>query len=311
VGNLSVGGTGKSPMIELLIKLLWNQYKVAVISRGYKRKTKGYALANPESTALDIGDEPLQFHLKFPDVPIAVGEARIIAIPELLQDKPDTEVILLDDAFQHRSVRAGLNILLTDYNNLFTRDFFLPTGDLRDLRSSYKRAEIIIVTKCKPDLTEEEKKELIREINPQDGQEVFFSCIQYGQPYHLITNKSVSLNNETEVLLVTGIANPKPLESLLMEYCDTYERLSYPDHHVFVIDDMNEIQVRFEKLDAEKKIILTTEKDGVRLLKFHKEIEKLPLFVIPIQHQIMFDDEKRFAGIVVDFLNNFKNGLKK
>jgi len=152
IGNLSVGGTGKSPMVEYMIAGLKDKFKIATLSRGYKRRTKGYSLANQNTTALDIGDEPMQFHTKFPDIPVAVGEERIVAIPLLLHDKPDTQVILLDDAFQHRAIKAGLNILLTDYTNLFTRDFYLPTGDLRDLRSSCKRADIIVVTKCKPDL---------------------------------------------------------------------------------------------------------------------------------------------------------------
>src|SRR5882762_6415362 len=142
VGNLAVGGTGKSPMVELLIRVLKDRFPVAVLSRGYKRKTRGYALAGAQTTALDIGDEPMQFHSKFPDVAIAVGEERIVAIPQLLHDRPDTRAILLDDAFQHRAVKAGLNILLTDYNNLFTRDWFLPTGDLRDEKRSCKRADI-------------------------------------------------------------------------------------------------------------------------------------------------------------------------
>jgi tetraacyldisaccharide 4'-kinase len=132
VGNLSVGGTGKSPMVELLIRNLQDKYRIAVLSRGYKRKTKGYALANAQSTALEIGDEPMQFHVKFPDLPIAVGEERMVAIPQLLHDRPHTQAIILDDAFQHRAIKAGLNILLTDYNNLYTRDWVLPTGDLRD-----------------------------------------------------------------------------------------------------------------------------------------------------------------------------------
>src|SRR5689334_200851 len=152
VGNLSVGGTGKSPMVEYLVLHLKSRYKVATLSRGYKRKTKGYALATDQTTAIDIGDEPMQFHLKFGDVPVAVGEQRLEAIPQLLHDRPETQVVILDDAFQHRAIQAGFNILLTDYGNLFTRDFFLPTGDLRDTRSSYKRAQVIVVTKCKPDL---------------------------------------------------------------------------------------------------------------------------------------------------------------
>jgi len=186
VGNLSVGGTGKSPMVEYLVSNLKDKFKVATLSRGYKRKTKGYALANENTTALEIGDEPMQFHQKFPDVPIAVGEERIHAIPQLLHDRPETQAIILDDAFQHRAIKAGLNILLTDYNNLFTRDFYLPTGDLRDSKSSYKRAEVIVVTKCKPDLAEVEKQKLVKEINLMPGQLIFFSAIVYGQLYHII-----------------------------------------------------------------------------------------------------------------------------
>ena len=161
VGNLSVGGTGKSPMVEFLARHLKTRFRIATLSRGYKRKTRGYALANEQSTAIDIGDEPMQFHTKFPDVPVAVGEERLVAIPQLLHDRPNTEVIVLDDAFQHRAVKAGLNILLTDYGNLFTRDFYLPTGDLRDIKSSYKRADTIVVTKCKSDLSEMERNALV------------------------------------------------------------------------------------------------------------------------------------------------------
>ena len=174
VGNLAVGGTGKSPMVEYLVRLLKDQFKVATLSRGYKRRTKGYALADDESTALEIGDEPMQFHIKFPDISVAVGEERLEAIPQLLHDRPDTQAIILDDAFQHRAIKAGLNILLTDYSNLFTRDFYLPTGDLRDLKSEYKRAEVIVVTKCKPDLTIHEKEKIIKEIEPSKWANNFF-----------------------------------------------------------------------------------------------------------------------------------------
>ena len=215
IGNLSVGGTGKSPMVEYLVTRLKDKFRVATLSRGYKRKTKGYALANENTTALEIGDEPMQFHLKFPGVPVAVGEERLVAIPQLLHDKPDTQAIILDDAFQHRSIKAGLNIILTDYNNLFTRDFYLPTGDLRDLKSSYKRSEIIVVTKCKTDLTEVEKQKIIKEISPLPDQQIFFTAIEYGLIYHISNKREIELDNKTDVLLVTGIANPRPLKKML------------------------------------------------------------------------------------------------
>src|SRR5262245_15436783 len=268
VGNLSVGGTGKSPMVEYLVILLKDKFKIATLSRGYKRKTKGYTLASPDTTALEIGDEPMLFHLKFPNVPVAVGEERLDAIPQLLHDRPDTQAVILDDAFQHRAVKAGLNILLTDCNNLFTRDFYLPTGDLRDQKSSYKRAEIIVVTKCDPGLTREGRKKIIKELNPKNEQSIFFTAIQYGEAYHIKTKDTYKLNDRTEVLLVTGIANPLPLKRMLEENSKAYYMQQYPDHYIFTIDDLAEISKRFRQIETEDKIILTTEKDAVRLAKF-------------------------------------------
>lgn len=306
VGNLSVGGTGKSPMVEYLLRLLQHDFNTATLSRGYKRKTKGYALANANSNALEIGDEPMQFHLKFPEVAVAVGEARMEAIPQLLHDRPKTEVIILDDGFQHRAIKAGLNILLTDYNNLFTRDFFLPTGDLRDERRSYKRAEIIVVTKCDPDLGEDEKREIIKEIEPLPHQHIFFSDIEYGIPYHIVRpEQEYQLHKKLEVLLVTGIANIEPLKQYVLSNSYTYEKITFSDHHVFSIDDLKEIGKRFSKLDNEQKIIITTEKDAVRLVKFKEELEQLPIFVLPIRHRILFNEEDDLKNLIGSFIRNF------
>jgi tetraacyldisaccharide 4'-kinase len=306
VGNLSIGGTGKSPMVEYLVEMLKDNFKIATLSRGYKRKTKGYSLANDNSTALEIGDEPMQFHLKFPDVPVSVGEKRIEAIPQLLHDKPETQAIILDDAFQHRSIKAGLNILLTEYSNLFVHDFYLPTGDLRDLKSSYKRAEIIVVTKCNDELTEEEKKKIIKEIKPLPGQQVFFTAFEYGETYHIKAKRTSSLSDKKEVLLVTGIANPGPLKKLLEEQSKTYYLMQYPDHHIFTIDDLKEIKKKFESMQANNKMILTTEKDAVRLAKFQKDITGLPLYVIPVRHHFLFDEGEKFNELVINFIKNFK-----
>ena len=316
VGNLSVGGTGKSPMVEYLVVLLRGRFKVATLSRGYKRKTRGYALASEQSTALDIGDEPMQFHRKFAGVPVAVGEERIVAIPQLLHDRPETQVIILDDAFQHRSVKAGLNILLTDYNNLFTRDFFLPTGDLRDQRSGYKRAQVIVVTKCPPELSEEERRLIIQEINPLPLQKVFFTTIAYGAPYHIIDHSTMGIDEQTEVLLVTGIANPRSLKNYLEERTDTYSQMNYSDHHIFSIDDWRDIKKRFSQIETDKKIILTTEKDATRLLKFEQELAGVPFYVIPIEHSFLFGEGTMFDSIVLKFIENFKqpaetNGKEK
>ncbi|HVY75062.1 MAG TPA: tetraacyldisaccharide 4'-kinase [Puia sp.] len=305
VGNLAVGGTGKSPMVEMLIGRLKDQFRLAVLSRGYKRKTRGYALASSHTSALEIGDEPMQFHNKFPDVTVAVGEERIVAIPQLLHDKPDTQVIILDDAFQHRYVKAGYNILLTDVNNLFTRDWFLPTGDLRDSKRSYLRADLIVVTKCAPDISLAEKHRIIREIKPQAHQQVFFSAIEYGLPYHIITKEQYIKKPEAEALLVTGIANPAPLKKHLEENFRQYDELAYSDHHIFTIDDLKYIFKRFDQMQSEEKVILTTEKDAVRLMKFAQQLRDKPVFVVPIRPLILFQEQSDFFNLVTAFIRNF------
>jgi len=306
VGNLAVGGTGKSPMVEYLVGLLQPSFKVATLSRGYKRKTKGYALANENTTALEIGDEPMQFHLKFPEIAVAVGEERIEAIPQLLHDRPDTQAIILDDAFQHRSVKAGLNILLTEYNDIFTNNFYLPTGDLRDSRSSAKRAQIIVVTKCPPFLGEVEKKAIIADINPIEGQKVFFTSIEYGRPYHIIDASLRDITENDEILLVCGIANPRPLKQYLAEHADTYYQQDYGDHHIFTIDDLKDITKKFNDISSEHRCILTTEKDAVRLIKFKEQLSTLPLYVLPIRHKFLFEEGRAFNETVVHFIKHFQ-----
>ena len=305
VGNLAVGGTGKTPMVEYLIRILGNDYQVATLSRGYKRKTKGFGLANKNTTALEIGDEPMQFHLKYPKTTVAVGEERLVAIPELLQERPDTQVILLDDAFQHRTVNAGLNILLTESNNLYSRDLLLPAGDLRDTRQSASRAQIIIVTKCKSELSSQKRDLIINELRLKSNQAVFFTEIVYGQPYHLFSKENYTIISGMDMLLVCGIASPKPLKEYLTAIVSTYDMIRFPDHHVFSIDDLQEIKNQFEKLRSSNKIILTTEKDSVRLLKFENELKSYPIYVLPIEHRFLFNDAERFYGLVKDYLDSF------
>jgi tetraacyldisaccharide 4'-kinase len=297
-------------MVEYLVRLLKDEYKVATMSRGYKRKTKGFAIANESTTALDIGDEPMQFYKKFTDITVSVAEERLVSIPQLLHEKPDTRVIILDDAFQHRQVKAGLNIILTEYRDLFTRDFILPAGNLRDLKSSYKRADIIIVTKCKSHLTEEEKEKIREEIKPMDHQKIFFTKIEYGSPYHLFNKEEKFLSPDTNILLVCGIANPKPIKEVLNTYAATYDMMRFRDHHIFSIDDLKDIKEQFEKLDTDNKIILTTEKDGVRLAKFENELRDLPVYVFPIRHKILFGEEDSFNAIVTEFVKKFEVILK-
>jgi tetraacyldisaccharide 4'-kinase len=305
VGNLSVGGTGKSPMVDYLAGHLKKQYRIGTISRGYKRRSKGYLLADNSTTAVEIGDEPMQFHLRHPDISVAVGEERIVAVPQLLYDRPETEVIILDDAFQHRAIKPGYNIILTDHRNLYTRDFYLPTGDLRDNISSASRADIIIVTKCPPDLGSQERDELIREIAPLPGQKIFFTSITYGRLYHIVNQSPCSISRQAEVLLVCGIANPTPLTTYIEEQCSSYDAMFFNDHHIFSIDDLRDMQIRFEKLKGPDKIIITTEKDAVRLVKYRQELRDLPFYVLPISVSFLFGAEQEFQTLISNFIRDF------
>lgn len=306
VGNLVMGGTGKSPMVEYLIELLYDKFRIATISRGYKRKTKGYALANEKTTALEIGDEPMQFHVKYPDLLVAVGEERVVAIPQLLHDKPDTQAVILDDAFQHRAIKAGLNILLTECSNLFNQDFFFPTGDLRDQKISARRAEIIVITKCPPNLNKNEKEKIERQLKQYKAPHTFFTTIQYQVPYHIIKKNKRAISLNDEVLLVYGIANPQPLKQYISENAAVYEEISYNDHHIFSIDDLKDINKKFEKTKAANKLIITTEKDAVRLVKFSDELINLPLYVLPLKHKFLFNEGEYFDKLVIDFITKFK-----
>ena len=306
VGNLALGGTGKTPMVEYLVEQLKENYTPATLSRGYKRKTKGFAIAGPRTTAIDIGDEPMQFHEKFPGVTVAVGEERIVAIPQLLQEKPNTDVIILDDAFQHRSVRAGLNILLTEYKNLFTRDLMIPAGDLRDVKQSRKRADIIIITKCPSDLEEAERAAIETEIRLLSGQQIFFTEILYAQPYHLFNGEVTDFGPATDLLLISGIANPKPMKDFLAAHVHSYDMLRYSDHHIFSSTDLREIKRHFERISSPNKMIVTTEKDGVRLKKFEDELRELPVFVLPIRQNFLFNGAPAFNTIVKDYIDRFK-----
>lgn len=305
IGNLAVGGTGKTPMVEYVVQLLDSTYELATLSRGYKRKTKGFAIADQNTNALDIGDEPMQIHKKFPNLIVAVAEERVIGIPQLLYAKPQTAVIILDDAFQHREVKAGLNILLTEHQNLYTRDFLLPAGDLRDIRSSSKRAQIIIVTKCPEDLSPDERNSIIKELNPLQDQKVYFTKINYSTPYHLFSGEKKVLNNQVNVLLVCGIANPGPLKQELTAHFSSYEMLAFRDHHIFNSDDLKEIKKHFSKIEGENKVIITTEKDGVRLAKFENELGQLPIYVYPMEHQFLFDEAIGFEQDVNRFIEGF------
>lgn len=270
IGNLSVGGTGKTPMTEYLIRLLSPTFKTAVLSRGYRRKTKGFVRGTPNSTVSELGDEPYQYHRKFPMIKVAVDENRVRGVEALIaQDSP--QVILLDDAMQHRRIKAGLYILLTAYDALYTEDKLLPGGDLRDLPQRASVASLVVVTKCPPKLSEEEKLDIAKRLHLSSHQELFFATISYND-YLYGEEDAVLLDEFTKSFtLVTGIARPSPLISFLKSKGMNFEHLSYPDHHAFTESDIQQLN--------QHPCILTTEKDYVRL----QGRLQVPLYFLPMQ----------------------------
>lgn len=307
-GNLSVGGTGKTPHVEYLIRLLKDHMKVATLSRGYNRRTSGYILADEHSTAADIGDEPMQFHSKYPDIKVCVGEERMLAVPQLLSDEPDTQVILLDDAFQHRSIKPGLNIMITDYSRLFTRDHVVPFGRLREGRIGYHRADCIIVSKCPPAMTVSEKQALEKEINPLPHQRLFFTTLQYGALTDMVTHQPVDVPTSATVLLACGIARPEPLlEELRRRYNQVF-LLSFPDHYYYTEKDIAKIKKECDDLPGSNKIVITTEKDAVRLqlLKEALAEQNLQMAVMPVEIAFLFDDAPLFNNFIIDYINRYQ-----
>ena len=268
VGNLSVGGSGKSPMVMYLADYLSKFYRTGVLSRGYGRITKGYNIVNYDSNYKLVGDEPMQLFERFRNrFVIGVCEDRVYGAKKIIEDM-DLDVLLLDDSFQHRAIKPGMNLLLTDYNDPYFKDFILPAGDLRESRHGMSRANIIMVTKCPDDLTEEKKQYYISRIRPQHYQKVFFSSIGYDENVYS-RDKFLPDNNLSyyDILLITGIANPKPLINHLAKFSQRVKHLKFKDHHNFTDQDIKNIVAEYKKL-GEYKIILTTEKDYVRLKTF-------------------------------------------
>ena len=272
VGNLSVGGTGKSPMIEYLIKSYKNEYHIAVLSRGYKRKTKGFVEVQSNMTADEVGDEPLQFKRKFESIHVFVDADRKNGIEQIQKQYPNINLVLLDDAFQHRRVNADINILLTTYNKPFYMDSVLPFGRLRESRKGKQRADVIILTKCPNTLSEDEKSKIISKIKPKPNQQVLFSNIKYSDQVYS-QKKHLDFTDFDNFYLITGIANPKPLLNHLKLHHKSFEHLNFNDHHQFTSKEIN----YFKSLS---KPILTTEKDFTRLVDvLDKEIFYLPIEV--------------------------------
>lgn len=305
IGNLSVGGTGKSPMTEYLLRLLLPHLQMAVLSRGYGRSTRGYLLAQPGATAALIGDEPLQIYTKYPAATVAVGEKRVPALQQLLAAQPRLQAVLLDDAFQHRPIAAGLNILLTTWQQPYWHDYVLPAGNLRDVRSSARRAQVIVVTKCPPQLSPAQKEAATRKANLQPGQSIFFATLAYSTPYHIFTAQPLPLGPQANGLLLTGIAHPQQLQQYLAGQGGSWHPLHYPDHHAYDAADLARILQQYEQLPGAGKIILTTEKDAVRLKPLLTGRENLPIYALPVAHQFLFEENGSFEQCIWDFINTF------
>ncbi|MEN9414786.1 MAG: hypothetical protein RLZ62_1090 [Bacteroidota bacterium] len=309
VGNLAVGGTGKSPHIEYMIRWLDQYINVAVLSRGYGRKTIGFRAVSTIDSAAEAGDEPLQFKRKFPGIPVSVSESRALGVPEVVKRNPDTQCVLLDDAFQHLAVTPLMHIMLTEYGRLFTRDWLMPSGRLREWKSGYRRADIIIVTKCPPDLDPEQRRKIIREIDPYPRQRVYFSRYHYGQPYDLLRpDIRRQLDLDTDVLLLSAIANADYLLQYMGSVCRSVHTAEYADHHFFREDDMHDILKRFQRIGSRNKIVVTTEKDATRLEAFSDFFfsNGIPVFVLPVQVEFCDNDEDVFRHDVKRVLEDFK-----
>ena len=312
IGNLTVGGTGKTPHTEYLIRLLQNSFRLAVLSRGYKRKSKGFVLASSTSRMEDIGDEPYQMARKFPAIHVAVDGDRCRGIRQLTspQGAPDTEVILLDDAFQHRYVAPTLNILLTDCHRLYTQDKLLPAGRLREPVDGARRADVIIVTKCESCIQPIDFRIIEEDIHLSAYQELYFSRILYGELEPVFSGKAPrrtlkGLASTTEVLLVSGIASPAPLEKEIHKYTEHVTSLVFPDHHAFDRHDIQKIQTAFKRLTSTSKLIIITEKDAARL----RDLPSLPmewfshLYCLPITVGFCMDREKQFQELIVKHID--------
>ena len=315
IGNITVGGTGKTPHAEYIISLLGREFRTALLSRGYMRKTSGFRYVTPSSGAADSGDEALQISRKFPGTIVAVDSDRIKGIKTILRDYPDTDVIILDDGFQHRRLRPGLSILLTDYSRLMTRDSLLPYGRLREQASQRKRAGTIIVTKTPADISESERIAISNELRTAKDQKIFFSTISYGtlqpvfeeyaHPMDLPTEKE---RNERAAVVLTGIASPGPLINYLGKYFAEIRHLRFPDHHSFTRRDLEKISKAFESVSLSSKIIITTEKDAVRLreISYIDDSLKKTLYFIPAGVNFLNDNKCEFDKVIIEYARKNK-----
>ena len=310
VGNLTVGGTGKSPHVEYLIRLLYPKFHLVSLSRGYGRKTKGFIIADQSATAESIGDEPMQFHQKFQnEVQVTVGEKRAEALTNIYEKLPFTDIVILDDAFQHRAVKASLNIVLMDFSRPIYEDFTFPAGRLRERRHGAKRADILIVTKCPNDLSKTEQEQIQYQLKPylKATTPIFFTGIQYSTPKPLFENTNTTFSNT--LLLVSGIANPKPFEAYCRKQFSVIKHLTFKDHHLFTEKDIAEMVDTFKHIQNQEKGILMTEKDMVKFKKFikHEALQEIPLFYLPIEIYFLNQAQQQFNDLILQHISIASN----
>ena len=316
VGNITVGGTGKTPHTEYIAELLRANFKVATLSRGYKRKTRDFRIASPSSKVREIGDEPLQISHNFPDILVAVDRNRVHGVNRIMEEYPDTEVIILDDAFQHRRITPGYSILLSDFERLIVRDHMLPYGNLRESKVNMRRADIILITKSSENISPIQRRLIVKEINKFPYQNLYFTTLIYKSPVAVFNNCHEGIKPGTSkcdgcgIVLITGIANPQPLKEYLENSYNEIIHLSFPDHYNFTDKDLLNISSAFNNLKSARRYLFTTEKDAVRLGEFINIAEpmKSAFYYIPIGIRFLNEDKNEFDNLIIDYVRkNHRN----
>jgi tetraacyldisaccharide 4'-kinase len=316
VGNITVGGTGKTPHTEYIAGLLRENFKVATLSRGYKRKTHDFRIASSETPVIEIGDEPMQIFHNFPDILVTVDKNRVHGVKKILQEYPETEVIILDDGFQHRRITPGFSILLSDYDRLFIRDHMLPYGNLRENKGNMRRADMILITKSPENISPIQRRLIVKEIGKSPYQNLYFTIFRYKAPVHVFENNIEGTQPEfTEcdkcsIVLITGIANPRPLIEYLQKTYGEIIHLSYPDHYNYNEKDLINFSSAFNNLRSVRKYLFTTEKDAIRLREFANIAEPVRsvFFYIPIEIYFLNEDKDEFDNLIINYVRkNHRN----
>lgn len=308
VGNLTVGGTGKTPHVEYLLKLLGDRYRLAMLSRGYRRQTKGFQFVTQHSNSVDVGDEPLQIKNRYPKTIVAVDEKRVRGAQKIMAKHPEIEAIILDDAFQHRYIKPGLSILLIDYSRPVWSDFLLPAGNLRDISREIRRANIVIVTKCPKDIKDSEILAFSKRVEVSSNAKVFFSMYNYGEPIPVFQGNRKNEFQTKKVIGLAGIANPLPFKKHLIDNYNLADFYAFPDHHAFSKKEIWAIFEKFSKKSNEEFCILTTEKDAARIrgIDIGSYNMALRFFYIPIQVGFLNNNKVEFNNIVEEYVRTGK-----